>query len=431
MSFAARLKLIVLSPAVPVWLVIFLLPFGRSSVLGTLLCVIGAIIWLVRERRAVASHAGVRMLLWLCAAYVGAALVSAPDALEAGRSWESVAGYLRFAPFGVYFFFALRDRGRLHALFDAVAVVVALWTLDAWVQAFTGWSVGGHAQAVRVTGIFGADNMKLGPVLAALAPFVLWSAQERWRWRGLIGAFVFLLGPILLAGSRAAWISYAVVGVAFAWRACRTPARFAVCCAGAGAVVVVAAALAWQFSPRFHARAERSLEAFSGSEAGLNDALSGRLDIWHTAWDMYLAHPVNGVGVRDFRYAYPDFAPRRDHFVAIESCGAGQGACHPHQLVLEIATNTGTLGLLLWVAGGVFAWRRWRGAGMLARNAAFPASVALAATVFPINSHLAFYSAWWGLLFWWLLALWCAALHACAHDADGHVAVAAPIAPVQ
>jgi hypothetical protein len=32
--------------------------------------------------------------------------------------------------------------------------------------------------------------------------------------------------------------------------------------------------------------------------------------------------------------------------------------------------------------------------------------------VFPLNTHLAFYSAWWGLLFWWLLALWCAALYA-------------------
>jgi hypothetical protein len=30
--------------------------------------------------------------------------------------------------------------------------------------------------------------------------------------------------------------------------------------------------------------------------------------------------------------------------------------------------------------------------------------------LFPLNTHLAFYSAWWGLLFAWLLGLWCAAL---------------------
>jgi hypothetical protein len=37
-------------------------------------------------------------------------------------------------------------------------------------------------------------------------------------------------------------------------------------------------------------------------------------------------------------------------------------------------------------------------------------------TLFPLNTHLAFYSAWWGLLFWWLLALWCAALYADVPD---------------
>lgn len=32
--------------------------------------------------------------------------------------------------------------------------------------------------------------------------------------------------------------------------------------------------------------------------------------------------------------------------------------------------------------------------------------------LFPLNTHLAFYSAWWGLLFGWLLGLWCAGLFA-------------------
>ena len=31
---------------------------------------------------------------------------------------------------------------------------------------------------------------------------------------------------------------------------------------------------------------------------------------------------------------------------------------------------------------------------------------------FPLDTHLEFYAAWWGLVFWWLLALYCAALNA-------------------
>jgi len=58
----------------------------------------------------------------------------------------------------------------------------------------------------------------------------------------------------------------------------------------------------------------------------------------------------------------------------------------------------------------VLAVRAWRSVGAPARFRAWPVSVALLVMVFPINTHLAFYSAWWGLLFWWLLSLWCASL---------------------
>ena len=58
------------------------------------------------------------------------------------------------------------------------------------------------------------------------------------------------------------------------------------------------------------------------------------------------------MGVRGFRYAYPNYAPANDHFVvSAEACGVGQGACHAHQLVLEVLTETGVIGLLLWLGG--------------------------------------------------------------------------------
>jgi O-antigen ligase len=127
---------------------------------------------------------------------------------------------------------------------------------------------------------------------------------------------------------------------------------------------------------------------------------------------MIEAHPLTGVGVRDFRYAYPQFAPANDHFMTAETCGEGEGACHAHQIVLEILTETGLIGLALWLLGVVVTLRAWRRAGDACRTAAFPVSASLLAMLFPINTHLAFYSAWWGLLFAWLLGLWCAALYA-------------------
>ncbi|MEP7185076.1 MAG: O-antigen ligase family protein [Rhodanobacter sp.] len=411
-SFGPAVKAALRSPLLPFWLVVALLPFGRSAELGTLLCLLGVIMLFVRQPHALQQHAGARLLLWLLAAYVGAALISAVDAVMPGKSWSTVAAVLRYVPLGLYACFAIRRENRLQALYTAVAVVLGLWCVDAWLQAFTGWSLGGHAEAERVSGIFGADNLKLGPTLAVLSPFALWAARRGWGVRGLVLAFLFVLGPVLMAGSRAAWLCYALVALGFAWREARSPLRFAGLCVIGVIALSLAGGIAWKTSTRFHERMDRTLLALQGTDQSVDAALSGRLDIWHTSINMIAAHPVNGVGVRSFRYAYPAYAPANDHFVVSdEACGVGQGACHAHQLVLEVLTETGSLGLLLWLGAVALAWRAWRRVGEVARTRAFPASLALGVMMFPLNTHLAFYSAWWGLLFAWLLGLWCAALY--------------------
>ena len=411
-SFGTSLKAALRSPLLPYWLVVALLPFGRSSELGTFLCLLGVILLFAREPRALQQHAGARLLLWLLSAYVGAALLSAFDSMAPGKSWGTVGALLRYVPLGLYACFAIRRDSKLRALYVAVALVLALWTVDAWVQALTGWSLGGHAAAERVSGIFGATDLKLGPTLAVLSPFALWAARRRWGLPGLLLAFVLMLGPVLLAGSRAAWLCYALVVLGFAWREARSPWRFAGFCAFGALLLLLAGGIAWKTSTRFHERMDRTLLALQGTDQAVDTALSGRLEIWHASIGMIAAHPVNGVGVRAYRYAYPHYAPANDHFVVSdEACGVGEGACHAHQLVLEILTETGALGLLLWLAGVVLAWRTWRRVGAVARTRAFPVTLALGVMLFPLNTHLAFYSAWWGLLFGWLLGLWCAALY--------------------
>jgi len=415
-SLGTLFKTALRSPLLPYWLVVALLPLGRSSELGTFLCLLGVILLFAREPRALQEHAGARLLLWLLGAYVGAALLSAFDSVAPGKSWGTVAAVLRYAPLGLYACFAIRRDSKLQALYVAVALALALWTIDAWVQALTGWSLGGHAEAERVSGIFGATDLKLGPTLAVLSPFALWVARRRWGLPGLLLAFVLILGPVLLAGSRAAWLCYALVALGFAWREARSPVRFVGFCVIAALLLALAGGIAWKTSARFQLRMDRTLLALQGTDQSMDAALSGRLDIWHTSAEMIAAHPISGVGVRAFRYAYPHYAPANDHFLTAESCGVGEGACHPHQLVLEILTETGALGLSLWLAAVVLAWRTWRRVGSAARSRAFPVSLALGVMLFPLNTHMAFYSAWWGLLFGWLLGLWCAALYVVGDD---------------
>ncbi|MEO8810482.1 MAG: polymerase, partial [Rhodanobacter sp.] len=77
------------SPLLPFWLVIALLPFGRSAELGTFLCLLGVILLFARDPHAIRQHPGAQLLLWLLAAYVAAALFSAVDSIRPGKSWST------------------------------------------------------------------------------------------------------------------------------------------------------------------------------------------------------------------------------------------------------------------------------------------------------------------------------------------------------
>ncbi len=394
-------------PALLVLSFLALLPVGYAFEAPLVLAAAFGLIYAWRLRDTLRADPGVRLAIMLFAAYWLAALISAPAAIAPGKTWSTVAVLVRFLPFALFAVLLLRNSDLWPQIECAVAAVVVLWLLDAWVQIFTGYSIAGAMEAERLSGIFGAGNLKLGPVLAVLSPFVLAAARSRYGGRGLVVAGVFMLMPILLAGSRAAWLMYALVIAVFVWQQTRAPLRFAAWGLAALVVVALAAWSADRDSPAFASRVQRTLLMLRGTSSAVDEASAGRLRIWSTAGRMIVAHPVTGVGVRGFRYAYPRYAEAGDAFV---DARADEGAAHAHQLALEVLSETGFIGFLLWVSGAFAAIRAWRRADAGARRRAFAPALALAVMCFPLNTHLAFYSAWWGSLFWWLLALYVAAI---------------------
>jgi O-antigen ligase len=399
-------------PALLVVAVLGLLPLGVGAATAVLaLAAIAGVVLAWRRRRTLATDSGVRLAVALFGCYWLPALISSIDSVAPGKSWSTVGGLLRFLPFAVFACLALRDARMWPRITLAVGALVALWMLDAWVQALTGRGLAGVSDPERLSGIFGSGNLKLGPVLAVLSPFVLVAARERFGRTGLVAAFVFALVPVLLAGERAGWLMYALVVLAFLWHETRTLPRFVGWSSATALLAVLPVLAALHASSAFDARVERSLRALQGTEVAIDYASSGRsMHIWPTTLRMIEAHPINGVGVRAFRYAYAQYAQAGDTFV--NNADPDEGALHAHQIVLEILSETGTIGLLFWIAGFAFALRAWRRADAGARARAFAPALALAVMTFPLDTHLAFYSAWWGLVFWWLLALYCAALGA-------------------
>jgi O-antigen ligase len=344
----------------------------------------------------------------LFCAYWMPEFVSAFDAVNRAHTFAQTAEDLRYLPFLWLVGIAVATARGRRIVFIGLGVIVSLWALDGAVQAATGWSLGGPNTSDRLSGIFGAGNLKLGLVLATLSPFALDAAARRFHASGWLAMAMLLGTVILLAGSRASWLVFALVLLGSGWHRLGWK-RLAVSLVGG---LAIAAALAMAFSPQFGSRIERSLAVLSGDRAGLDEALSGRMSIWHAAAGMIKDHPLNGVGVRGFRDAYPQYAAADDFWLA----HGQQGALHAHQIVLEVLAETGAIGLLLWLMGAALAWRAWRWALPAARRRAVVPGLALAVTAFPLNTSLAFYSTFCGGAFLLLLALFAGALFALQDD---------------
>jgi O-antigen ligase len=246
-------------------------------------------------------------------------------------------------------------------------------------------------------------------VLASLLPFVLAEADRRWRGAGWVAVAALSGGVILLAGSRASWLVYLLVILLAGWH--RFGRRRLLLSLAGG--VVLASVLAMAFSAQFAGRIDRSMAALSGDRSGLDVALAGRLSIWHASLGMIAAHPVNGVGIRSFRDVYDQYAAADDFFLR----QGEHGGLFAHQIVLEVLSETGAIGLAFWLLGAALARRAWRWALPAARQRATVAMQALVVTVFPLNTHLAFYSTFWGGVFLLLLALFAGTLFAQDDDA--------------
>lgn len=348
-------------------------------------------------------------------------LVSAFDSVDAGRALREAAVDLRYLPFLWLAASAVaNERGR-RMTFGGLAIIVAIWTLDALAQAVSGTSplffsidsikqlISGHSMCSasqvagvdRLSGVLGPCNLKLGIVLAGLSPFVLYVTARRMGITGWLIAAAAVGVVIVLAGSRASWITYLLVLLLSGWRLLGWKKLLGVFAFGAVLIAVLGV-----LSPDVRQRLERTTHVVAVNEEGVDRALSGRTRIWGAALCMAREHPFNGVGARGFREAFPACDPQSGE---IAEWGEGP-AFHAHQIVLEILSETGVFGLLLWLAGAALAWRAWRFADAAARERARPAMLALVVTVFPLNTHLAFYSTFWGGFTLLLAALYAGSL---------------------
>ena len=358
----------------------------------------GVLIWKHGKHATWQGGAKTFSLLFLCI-WVPIAL-SVPDSLWFKKSLSTMLSYPRIYLAGIYLIWMLREDLARQRLLKLSAWLLLFWVVDALIQAVVGYDLLGYAYPDRLNGLFGPKNWKLGLTLAMLSPIV-WEYVSRHgtKWQ-LALAWLGTAAVVLLASNRESWIVFAIATLMWSWVYARRlgfhPTKLLAPIVLAG---VVAGVAAYQVNPKFAQRVNQSTAAQDFSYQSLNDASSLRLQIWSNAVNVLEHYPVNGAGVRAFRYAYPQFAEAGDIFISPD----GTGVIYAHQLLLEVGSETGLIGLaglLMFfvifvragrgISGSPLAWVAWLGAF---------------AWLFPINTHTALYSAYWSLLLGWVLAV--------------------------
>jgi len=339
-------------------------------------------------------------------------IVSVPDSYKLSKTSSLAIEYLRFflAGLAVLRYCATPDSHKL--IGRGCVLILSFWILDAFIQLFRGADLFGYVNIPqRLNGVFG-HKYKLGLFLSAFAPFflVLFHLRKRLVITTLLNLLCFIV--ILLAGSRGGWIMYGVTLLGFLAYTWRHNLKMLILSVGIMAVcLMVVASVLYYKSENFADRMNTSLAIFKGDEKSIDRAISMRLPIWKTAVAMIEAHPVNGVGARAFRFAYPEYAPKDDIFVGPDEDNPDSqtGAYHSHQMQLEVLSETGLVGGVSFLFAMTVLIRFWYNRSKSEKPVMLPYALGLLAVFFPLNTHYALYSSAWAQTMYWFITLYFAA----------------------
>ncbi len=367
-------------------------PIGILALLG--------IYRLIRDPDKIMSLPGSRLFASLFLCLWLPMLVALIDAVSFDHALHTVFPYIRFLFLGLYLISELNNESAQKVLLLSVFCLVAFWCIDALIQVlFTIDLFGYPYEARHITGMFYPKNT-IAHICAGLSPLYFELVRQKYRQnKSVLLLLIPLFVVILISGRRATWIMLAVSVTGYVFFFMTRKNNFSV---SRNHFLIVALVLALimgvivaKHEP-INRRVMVTLGLFSGDYEAMDKATAKRLPLWITSLHMANENWFNGVGPRGFRYAYSNFTNDKDYW-------RETGQTHPHQLLLEVLTESGLIGILGLV---IFMYIFYRFAK---RNCVdppfFPWAWAVFVVIFPINTHMAFYGSYWSSFFWLLLSL--------------------------
>ncbi len=266
-------------------------------------------------------------------------------------------------------------------------MVMLLMSLDGLLQWFTGSNVFGYPlfNGRRVVGMFYPEP-SLTLFLAIFSPLffeALRKLQPKYGWVWL--SIIPFVTTIILGGSRTAWMLFIVAVLLYGIFYLRT--RTVVSWKKLllqGFVIVLFGGVALSQSNGIQERALVITQLFSGDYVAANAATANRLPLWETAVSMAVDNWVNGVGPRAYSMTYEKYAKAEDYWI-------NQKVRQPHLLFLEIATDTGVIGLMGYFLFITLLLRRLWSLSGDHQSDAIPWGICAVVAAFPLSAAMPLY----------------------------------------
>jgi O-antigen ligase len=295
------------------------------------------------------------------AAWMGCALLAA---LCAGVAWSrapladalgALAKYRELALFGIVMFLFSDARWRMRLLWVFLVASLALLVASYAIQ----WGLLQYSDARGFSGrqnaLLTRNHITHGFIMSLLAGGAIIAAQHAAGWQRWAMGLVAALAAINVWFAVQGRTGYVVMAVLLLWLAYVRWSIKGLAAATLGLALLLAAA--WQWAPVFQMRVGQAVaeaQDYRAQHDPGETSIGLRLHFWRRSLDSLAQRPILGAGTGGWSAAFyeatagdPPFLHDRAHE-------------HPHNEYLLLAVQLGPLGLLLFIALLVTAFRRAR-----------------------------------------------------------------------
>ncbi|MDG2460409.1 MAG: O-antigen ligase family protein [Luminiphilus sp.] len=349
---------------------------------------------------------GMRVYWGMLACLLLPGLISLVDAINPDRALSTIGRLCAYGLAGCLFMRLAPSARQWPTTVLWLSGVLVLWSLDGIVQEWRGLSLSGYRvftglpEGHKVTGSMGLDY---GPTLAVLSPFLfealrLHGRKLPWLWLAL----PLLAVAVALSASRYSalllLVSAMLCGLVSISHQSLNGYRNALllalgCLIGLLIPIFVIPHLADRLAIVWH--------GLSASQEDLNVALAFRPELWKASWLVFTDHWLNGVGIRGSAQAIQPILAMSPGFPD----SMLRQPWHPHLGVLEVAADTGLIGVIAYLMLLAMMLRlMFRASAKGICGVPVFAAVAILA-LFPFSSTLSMYSFSTGSLAWPALAM--------------------------